>query len=159
MVAISEQTYKNATAVTRRANPFRFDPLFAALSRAAAITVLVLLAGIMISMVYGGWDAFAKFGTGFFTGTQWDTMNDNYGGLPAIVGTLSTALIAMVIGVPLSMGTAIYLTQLAPGWFKGPSMRNQTQPQPHPHTQDAAPVPERTLQELQQDFDDLMGEL
>jgi hypothetical protein len=40
-----------------------------------------------------------------------------------------------------------------------PSMRNQTQPQPHPHTQDAAPVPERTLQELQQDFDDLMGEL
>ena len=120
MVAISEQTYKNAAAVTRRDNPFRFDPLFAALSKAAAITVLVLLAGIMSSMVYGGWDAFAKFGTGFFTGTQWDTMNDNYGGLPAIVGTLSTALIAMIIGVPLSMGTAIYLTQLAPGWFKGP---------------------------------------
>jgi phosphate transport system permease protein len=47
-------------------------------------------------------------------------MNDVYGGLPAIVGTLSTALIAMVIGVPLSIGTAIYLTQLAPAWFKRP---------------------------------------
>jgi len=120
MVAVSQQTYKNAVAVTRRAQPFRFDPLFAAASKAAAITVLMLLAGIMVSMVYGGWPAFQAFGLGFLTGTQWDTMNDVYGGLPAIVGTLSTALIAMVIGVPLSIGTAIYLTQLAPAWFKRP---------------------------------------
>ena len=52
MVAVTQQTYKNAVAVTRRANPFRFDPLFAAASKAAAIMVLVLLAGIMASMIY-----------------------------------------------------------------------------------------------------------
>ncbi|MCX7339645.1 MAG: phosphate ABC transporter permease subunit PstC [Hyphomicrobiales bacterium] len=120
MVAVYERSYQNATKVTRKANPFGFDPIFAALSKAAAITVLVLLAGIMASMIYGGWPAFREFGLGFLTGTQWDTMNDRYGGLPAIIGTLSTALIAMMIGVPLSLGTAIYLTQLAPAWFKRP---------------------------------------
>ena len=66
------------------------------IGKAAAITVLVLLAGIMASMIYGGWPAFREFGLGFLTGTQWDTMNDRYGGLPAIIGTLSTALIALM---------------------------------------------------------------
>jgi len=91
-----------------------------AASKAAAILVLVLLFGIMFSMVYGGWPAFRTFGLDFVTTSTWDTIDDKYGGLPAIVGTLSTALIAMLIGVPLSIGTAIYLTQLAPAWFKRP---------------------------------------
>jgi phosphate transport system permease protein len=120
MVAIDERTYKNATRVTRRVNPFKYDVPFAAASKAAAIFVLVLLAGIMLSMIYGGWPAFREFGLDFFTGSKWDTINDEYGGLPAIIGTITTAFIAMVIGVPLSLGTAIYLTQLAPAWFKRP---------------------------------------
>jgi phosphate transport system permease protein len=120
MVALPDSAYKPANIATRRANPFRFDPLFATLSKVSAVFVLVLLFGIMLSMVYGGWPAFREFGLEFFTGTQWDTINDQYGGLPAIVGTLTTALIAMLLGVPLSLGTAIYLTQLAPAWFKRP---------------------------------------
>jgi phosphate transport system permease protein len=120
MVALSDAQYKSASKSMRKASPFASDAIFAAASRAAAIMVLVLLAGIMLSMLYGGWPAFSEFGLGFFTGTQWDTMNDEYGGLPAIVGTLVTAFIAMLIGVPLSIGTAIYLTQLAPAWFKRP---------------------------------------
>ncbi len=120
MVAVSQSHYESASVASRKADPVRFDALFAAAAKAAAIVVLVLLFGIMLSMLYGGWPAFREFGLGFFTGSQWDTMNDVYGGLPAIVGTLTTALIAMAIGVPLSLGTAIYLTQLAPGWFKRP---------------------------------------
>ena len=120
MVAVPDSAYRPANFATRRANPFRFDPLFAILSKVSAVFVLVLLFGIMLSMVYGGWPAFREFGLEFFTGTQWDTINDEYGGLPAIVGTLTTAFIAMLLGVPLSLGTAIYLTQLAPAWFKRP---------------------------------------
>ena len=56
----------------------------------------------------------------FITSSVWDTQNEQYGAWPAIVGTLSTALIALVIGVPLSLGIAVYLTQLAPAWFKKP---------------------------------------
>lgn len=120
MVALSQSQYQSASVSTRKTNPFGFDPIFAAAAKSAAILVLVLLAGIMLSMIYGGWPAFQEFGLSFLTGTQWDTMNDVYGGLPAIYGTLVTALIAMLVGVPLSLGTAIYLTQLAPAWFKRP---------------------------------------
>jgi phosphate transport system permease protein len=97
-----------------------FDRVFAFASRAAAWFVLLLLVGILASMVYGGWPAFREFGFGFLTGSQWDTQEDVYGAWPAIAGTLSTALIALVIGVPLSLGIAVFLTQLAPPWFKKP---------------------------------------
>jgi phosphate transport system permease protein len=120
MTAVTDRLSQTEVVSRRKANPFGFDPVFAALSRAAAITVLILLFGIMLSMIYGGWPAFRQFGLEFFTGSQWDTINDEYGGLPAIVGTISTAVIAMLIGVPLSLGTAVYLTQLAPAWFKRP---------------------------------------
>ncbi len=105
----------------QRATPkATFDLVFRNASFASALLVLLLLAGIMLSMVIGGWPAFREFGLGFLTGTQWDTQNDVYGAWPAIVGTLSTALIALIIGVPLSLGIAVYLTQLAPPWFKQP---------------------------------------
>lgn len=120
MTAVTDRLSQTDVVSRKKANPFGFDPIFAALSRAAAITVLILLFGIMLSMVYGGWPAFQRFGLDFITGSTWDTMNDEYGGLPAIAGTLMTALIAMIIGVPLSLGTAVYLTQLAPAWFKRP---------------------------------------
>ncbi len=108
-------------AGAQRATPkATFDLIFRNASFVSALFVLILLAGIMLSMVIGGWPAFRAFGLGFLTGTQWDTQNDVYGAWPAIVGTLSTALIALLIGVPLSLGIAVYLTQLAPPWFKQP---------------------------------------
>ncbi|MGX5735757.1 phosphate ABC transporter permease subunit PstC [Bosea thiooxidans] len=107
-------------AVVRKAPKATFDLVFRTASFGAALLVLVLLAGIMISMIVGGWPAFREFGIGFITSSVWDTQNEQYGAWPAIVGTLSTALIALVIGVPLSLGIAVYLTQLAPPWFKKP---------------------------------------
>ncbi|MGL4974506.1 MAG: phosphate ABC transporter permease subunit PstC, partial [Bosea sp. (in: a-proteobacteria)] len=97
-----------------------FDFIFRNASFGAALFVLLLLAGIMLSMVIGGWPAFREFGFGFLTSSVWDTQSDRYGAWPAIVGTLSTALIALLVGVPLSLGIAVYLTQLAPQWFKRP---------------------------------------
>jgi phosphate transport system permease protein len=107
-------------AAVRRTPKVGFDRVFRLASFGAALFVLLLLAGIMASMIIGGWPAFREFGFSFLTSTSWDTMNDRYGAWPAIVGTLSTALIALVIGVPLSLGIAVYLTQLAPAWFKKP---------------------------------------
>ena len=109
-----------ATPIARKTPKATFDLVFRNASFGAALLVLVLLAGIMASMVVGGWPAFREFGLGFITSSVWDTQNEQYGAWPAIVGTLSTALIALVIGVPLSLGVAVYLTQLAPAWFKKP---------------------------------------
>jgi phosphate transport system permease protein len=74
----------------------------------------------MLSMLIGGWPVLEKFGLSFVTSSVWDVNNDNYGAWPAIVGTLTSALIALVIGVPISLGIAIFLTQLSPGWLKQP---------------------------------------
>jgi phosphate transport system permease protein len=120
MVAMSMEAVMEKPVVTRKKPSYVFDRAFSLAAKSAAIFVLLLLAGIMLSMVIGGWPAFQKFGFDFITGSQWDTQEDIYGAWPAIAGTLSTALIAMIIGVPLSMGIAIYLTQLAPPWFKRP---------------------------------------
>ncbi len=119
MSVVAERMTRPA-AVPRATPKAKFDIVFRNASFASALLVLFLLAGIMLSMVIGGWPAFREFGLGFLTGTQWDTQNDVYGAWPAIVGTLSTALIALTIGVPLSLGIAVYLTQLAPPWFKQP---------------------------------------
>jgi len=96
------------------------NAIFRALCLSSALLVLAVLVGILLSMLIGGWPAFREFGLGFFTGSAWDTQSDQYGAWPAIAGTLSSALIALVIGVPLSLGVAIFLTQLAPRWIKMP---------------------------------------
>jgi phosphate transport system permease protein len=120
MTAVADHVSIPAAPAVRKTPKGTFDIVFRNASFASAIFVLILLAGIMLSMIIGGWPAFRQFGFGFLTGTQWDTQADVYGAWPAIVGTLSTALIALLIGVPLSLGIAVYLTQLAPPWFKQP---------------------------------------
>lgn len=104
----------------RRSPKPTFERLFRFASYASALLVLLVLAGILGAMVYGGLPAFREFGLGFITSTSWDVNNDRYGAWVAIVGTLSSAFIALVIGIPISLGIAIYLTQLCPRWLKRP---------------------------------------
>ena len=94
------------------------DGLFRAASLASALVVLVTLAGILAAMAYGGWPAFRAFGFSFVTSSAWDIGREEFGALVAIVGTLAAALIALAIGVPISLGIAIFLTQLAPPALK-----------------------------------------
>ena len=97
------------------------DQVFRAAALACALLVLTVLVGILASMLYGGWPVFREFGlVNFITGSTWDVNNDRYGAWPAIAGTLSTALIALVLGVPISLGIAVFLTQLSPPWLKRP---------------------------------------
>jgi phosphate transport system permease protein len=107
-------------AFPRRSSKPSFDRVFRIASLASALLVLIVLAGIIGAMIYGGLPAFREFGFGFITSSVWDVNEDQYGAWVAIVGTLSTALIALVIGVPLSLGIAIFLTQLCPPWLKRP---------------------------------------
>jgi phosphate transport system permease protein len=98
-----------------------FDRLFKGAAYGCALLVLVVLLGILGSMIYGGWPVFREFGFfGFLTNSVWDVNNDRYGAWPAVAGTLTTALIALIIGVPVSLGIAVFLTQLAPPWLKQP---------------------------------------
>lgn len=97
-----------------------FDHLFRYAAFASACTVLVVLAGILGAMVYGAIPAFREFGPGFLTGASWNVPKEQYGALSAIIGTLASSGIALIIGVPVSLGIAIFLTQLCPAWLKRP---------------------------------------
>ncbi len=96
------------------------DRIFAGLTRAAAVFILLLLGSIIVMLAIGGWPAFKAFGLGFITSTSWNPVTDIYGAGVSVYGTLVTSVLAMILAVPLSFGIAYYLTELAPGWLRRP---------------------------------------
>ena len=107
----------------RRTNPMSgtfVDRLFGWCARAAALLTLMLLIGILISLVYGAWPSITTYGLGFLTSSVWDPVQNQYGGLVMIYGTLATSAIALLIAVPVSFGIALFLTELSPAWLKRP---------------------------------------
>ena len=113
----------NATTLpfpaTHDARDQRADRGFRWLVTAAGVFVLVALAAAAMSMLWGGREAFAKFGLGFLWSDAWDPVNQVFGALVPIYGTIVTAIIAMVIAVPVSFGIAMFLTEIAPKWMRG----------------------------------------
>ncbi|HEY5101765.1 MAG TPA: phosphate ABC transporter permease subunit PstC [Steroidobacteraceae bacterium] len=87
---------------------------------AAAMLVLALLGGVVVSLLHGAWPALAHFKFGFLTREIWNPVTDEFGALAPIYGTLMTSLIAMLLAVPLGFGIAVFLTELCPGWLKRP---------------------------------------
>ncbi|OIR13929.1 phosphate transport system permease protein PstC [mine drainage metagenome] len=97
-----------------------FDLLFRNLTRLAAFTVLALLAAIIGSLIVGSMPAIHAFGFSFLFSADWDPVNDKFGALIPIIGTLITSGIALVIAIPVSFGIAIFLTELSPNWLRRP---------------------------------------
>ncbi|MDH5832878.1 phosphate ABC transporter permease subunit PstC [Luteimonas kalidii] len=98
----------------------RADRAFRWLVSAAGVLVLVSLVAAALSMLWGGREAFGKFGLSFFWRDAWNPVLQDFGALVPIYGTLVTALIAMVIAVPISFGIAMFLTEIAPKWLRTP---------------------------------------
>ncbi|MDP2065577.1 MAG: phosphate ABC transporter permease PstC [Burkholderiaceae bacterium] len=96
------------------------DRLFGWAAKGAAIVTLGLLVAILTSLVIGAWPAISKYGLGFLTNSVWDPVQNEYGGLVMIYGTLATSFIALLIAVPVSFGIALFLTELSPAWLKRP---------------------------------------
>lgn len=96
------------------------DFIFHKVTFSFALSVLLVLVGIIISLIIGAWPALREFGPAFITTVEWDPVNDKYGALIAIVGTLSTSLIALLIAFPVSFGIALFLTEICPAWLKRP---------------------------------------
>ena len=122
--AAIEATGAGARARTTRADALSrlrlVDTVFAGLTRAAAITVLVLLGGVIVSLVSGAWPALKTFGFGFLVTQTWNPVDDVYGAAAAIYGTLVTSIIAMAIAVPVGLGIAIFLSELCPFALRRP---------------------------------------
>jgi phosphate transport system permease protein len=96
------------------------DALYRHLTRAAAITVLVILGGIIISLVDGSWLALRTFGLNFLLVDTWNPVTEKFGAIAPIYGTLVTSVIAMLIAVPVGLFIALFLTELCPMWLRRP---------------------------------------
>jgi phosphate transport system permease protein len=110
---------KGRPPAVRRAAPWA-DVLFSALAHGAAWLTLALLFGILGSLVVGAAPAIREFGLGFLWSSDWDPVQNKFGGLVMIYGTLMTSFIALIIAVPVSFGIALFLTELSPTWLKRP---------------------------------------
>ena len=96
------------------------DFFFHRVTQGFSLLVLVALLGIIISLFINAWPTFHKFGLQFIWRIEWDVINQDFGGAIAIVGTIASAAIAMVLAVPLAFGVAVFLTETCPAWLRRP---------------------------------------
>src|SRR5215470_19379191 len=92
------------------------------ITRASAISVLLILGGIILSLMVGAWPAAKEYGFAFLWTQRWAPSADPpvLGALGPIYGTLVTSFIAMLIAIPVGLGIAIFLTELCPQWLRRP---------------------------------------
>ncbi len=109
-----------AASRPRSARGGGLDRLFEAMCFAAATLLLTALGGIVVSLMIGGWPAFAHFGFGFFISSEWDPVQEIYGAAGAVTGTLVTATLALALSLPLALGVAIFLVELCPPVLRRP---------------------------------------
>ncbi|MGB7190550.1 MAG: phosphate ABC transporter permease subunit PstC [Acidobacteriaceae bacterium] len=103
-----------------RGNSAAADSAFRWLMVLSALSIFAIVALIATELVTRSRLTLAKFGLHFFFGTAWDPVNGNYGALPFIYGTLVSSAIALVIAVPLSIGLAVFLTEMCPKPLRAP---------------------------------------
>ncbi len=96
------------------------DLLFRHITRLFAFIVFAILVGIVGSLFVGSLPAMKAFGFGFLVSNEWNPVTEQFGAIVPIFGTLATSIIALLIGVPVSFGIALFLTELSPRWMKRP---------------------------------------
>ena len=112
----SERTAERSHAQRQRLQ----DAAFRGATLFFALAVLMLLGGVIVALIEGSLPALREFGLAFATTGVWNPVADQFGALAPIYGTLVTALIAMAVGVPVSFGIAVFITEVCPVWLKRP---------------------------------------
>ncbi len=96
------------------------DRTFSSLTLVFALVIVGILLGLVIILAIDAMPAITRFGFSFLTSRSWDPVRQAFGALPAIYGTLLSSLIGLILAVPISLGAAIFLVELAPSWLRGP---------------------------------------
>lgn len=96
------------------------DWAFKALTFSMAMMVLVLIVLVGMELFQGAQLSMAKFGWHFLRSSEWDPVRERFGALPFIFGTFVSSILALALATPLAVGTAIFLTELAPAWVRQP---------------------------------------
>ncbi|MBU1690185.1 MAG: phosphate ABC transporter permease subunit PstC [Gammaproteobacteria bacterium] len=105
---------------TRLKRQHLLDLAFLNITRFFAFLVFAILAGIVITLLIGSLPAIKTFGLKFLVSSEWNPVTDQFGALVPIAGTLATSFIALLIGIPVSFGIALFITEMSPRWLKRP---------------------------------------
>jgi phosphate transport system permease protein len=97
------------------------DRTFPKLTLVFALLLVAILLAMIVILGIDALPAIRKFGASFLSSQTWDPVREEFGALPAIYGTLVSSLIGLIIAVPISLGAAIFLTELAPHWMRSPA--------------------------------------
>ena len=116
--ALPADAISSRAAVTQRLRIS--DSIFRYLTRSAALFVLAILSGVILSLIIGSMPAIRAFGFSFIASEVWNPVTEQFGALAPIYGTLVTSAIAMVIAVPVGVMIAFFLTELCPMWLRRP---------------------------------------
>jgi phosphate transport system permease protein len=96
------------------------DFLFRHLTFLFAFLVLLILGGVILALIVGAMPALRTFGVSFLFSDVWNPVTEKFGALAPIYGTLVTSTIAMVVGIPVAFGVAVFITEICPIWLKRP---------------------------------------
>ncbi len=96
------------------------DVVFRSLTFLFALLVLLILGGVIVALIEGALPAFRTFGLFFVVTEVWNPVTEKFGALAPIYGTLVTSAIAMLVGIPVAFGVAIFITEICPLWLKRP---------------------------------------
>ena len=96
------------------------DIIFRALTFFFGLVVLLVLGGVIVSLLIGARPALERFGFSFVFAEAWNPVTEKFGALAPIYGTLVTSAIAMLVGIPVAFGVAMFITELCPNWLKRP---------------------------------------
>ena len=119
--ALSNPTVTSDSQGPQRVRPSPWmDSAFEWLTRSFALLVFSLLLAILVTLVIGSELSLKKYAFSFIWSDAWDPVQEDFGALVPIFGTLVTSAIAMLVGVPVSFGIALFLTELSPAWLKRP---------------------------------------
>ena len=97
----------------------RADSVFFYAMLGCALSVLAIVGLIIYELITKSGLSWHAFGLKFFFRSEWDPVNDQYGALPFVYGTIVSSILALLIAVPLAIGVAVYITEMAPRWLRG----------------------------------------
>jgi len=96
------------------------DNVFHGLVLSCALAILAVVGLVLYELISKSQLSWHAFGFKFFLGQNWDPVQDQFGALPFIYGTIVSSLLALILAVPLAIGVAVFTTEMSPRWLRGP---------------------------------------
>jgi phosphate transport system permease protein len=118
-VTATPVTTRAPEPLTKAGSPVA-DRIFYGAMLACGLSVLAIVALIVYELITKSALSWHAFGFKFFVRSEWDPVNDQFGALPFVYGTIVSSILALVIAVPLAIGVAVFITEMCPRWLRGP---------------------------------------